>query len=335
MPRTVTFRPLYREIVRDALHLAWKEKRLWPFALLAGFIQLGGIYDTLLLRLRGLAERTTELANPTLPGLWQQIHQSLFLDKLMAFQGLALFSLIMIAVCVLSLVAQGTLVLGIDAHGARVKPTLKELIRESAHRLIPLLAVNVVGVGAIWMVGFFTAIPLAQSLVNPSVMNVFAYLSLFTLLVAATVIFTSWHMLALNALLLEELTFAEAFTHAWRMLKHAWLTVFETAILLVATSMALYLVILLIALLINIPAFLLLTASVLLAVPKAYFFLRILISATFLILLAVAGLYTITFQYATWNCLYERIAEGTAHAKLHRFAHWVNGHLNSTKKARS
>lgn len=331
MPRTVIHRPLYREIVRDALHLAWKEKRLWPFALLAGFIQLGGIYDTLLLRLRDVAEQTRDFINPSLPGLWQQIQERLLLDKLMAVQGLVLFAIVMAAVCLFSLVAQGILILGIGSHGASPKRSLKELIQHATHRLIPLLAVNIVGVGAIWMMGFFTVVPLVESLRNPSIIHVFAYLSLFVLLVLTTVAFTSWHMLALNSLLIDDLTFAEAFTHSWRIMKHAWLTILETVVLLVLTSMALYLVILLLAILVNIPAILLLTASVLLSAPKAYFFLRLLISGTFLVLLAVAGLYTITFQYATWNRLYARINEGTAQAKLHRLVHWVNGHLNPPK----
>lgn len=329
MPRAANLRPLYREIVRDALRLAWSEKRLWPFALLAGFIQLGGIYDTLLLRLRSFAERTVEISNPTLPVLWQQIQSRLFLDKLEIAQSLALFGILMAAVCVLSLIAQGVLVFGLEARANRSKTSLRELLREAAHRFIPLLAVNIVGVGAIWLVGFFTAIPLIKSVAHPSVLNVFSYLVLFTFLIVTTVIFTSWHMLALNGLLVDQLNFTEAFTHAWRMMKHAWLTVFETALLLVVTSMALYLVILLTGLLVNVPALLLLLATVLLAMPKAYLFLRLFISATFLALLALAGLYTITFQYATWNRLYRRINEGTAHAKLHRLTHWVNKHLSA------
>lgn len=335
MPRATNFRPLYREIVRDALHLAWKEKRLWPFAFFAGFIQLGGIYDTLLLRLRSFAERATEIANPTLPQLWEQLQQNLFLNKLMAIQGLAFFAIIMAAMCLFSLIAQGTLVLGIDAHGSRIKHSVKELVRQATHRLIPLLAINIVGVGAIWVVGFFTAIPLIQSLTNPSVVHLFAYLSLFILLVFSTIIFTSWHMLALNGLLVDDLTFSEAFTHSWRMMRHAWLTVLETAVLLVFTSIALYLTILLVALLVNVPAFLLLLASVLLAMPKLYFILRLVISGTFIALLTFAGLYTITFQYATWNRLYTRINEGTAHAKLHRLTHWINGHLSASSKSRA
>jgi hypothetical protein len=331
MPRAVIFRPLYREIVRDALTLAWREKRLWPFALLAGFIQLGGIYDTLLLRLRSFAERTSEIIDPTLPSLSQQIHAQLFLDKVATVQSLVLFAIVMAGVCLASLIAQGVLVLGLDSSDPRAKRPLKDVLRSAASRLIPLIAVNVVGVGAIWIVGFFTAIPLIQSIHNPSIVHFFAYLSLFLLLIVTTVIFTSWHMLALNGLLVDDLNFSEAFTHAWRVMRHAWLTVLETALLLVATSIMLYVVTLLATLLVNVPAMLLLMASVLLAMPKAYFWLRILIGSTFIISLALAGLYTITFQYATWNRLYKRINEGTAHAKFHRFTEWVNGHLTTRK----
>ncbi len=335
MPRATNFRPLYREIVRDALRIAWKEKRLWPFALLAGFIQLGGIYDTLLLRLRHFAERTTEIADPTFPQLLEQIQRHLFLNKLIAIQGLTLFAILMAVVCLFSLVAQGVLILGINEHGTRPKRALKELLQQATHRLIPLLAVNVVGVGAIWIVGFFTAIPLVQSLANPSIVHIFAYLSLFILLVLTTVIFTSWHMLALNGLLVDDLNFSEAFSHAWRIMRQAWLTVLETAVLLVATSLVLYLTVLLVTLLVNVPAFLILLASILLAMPKLYLVLRLIIGGTFIVFLALAGLYTITFQYATWNRLYLRINEGTAHAKLHRLSHWINRHLTSSSKSRT
>lgn len=334
MQRTAIIRPLYREIIRDALQTAWREKRLWPLALLAGFIQLGGIYDTLFLHIRSFAERTQEIADPTLPLIWLQLRQHFFLDKVLLVQGLLLTALVMLGFTLFSLVAQGALVLGVDNDGTRSKRSVRDFLKLAAHRIIPLATVNIVGIGAIWLVGFFAAIPLLQSTVNPTISNVFAYILLFTALVIATVVFTSWHMLALNSLLIDELTFHESFTHAWRLLRHSWLTVLETAALLMITAFALYFGSLFISAVISTPLVLLLIASVLLVLPKAYLFLRLLIGAVFIVMLIVAGVLTITFQYATWNRLYHRINEGTAHAKTHRFFRWVSKQLHSTSPRR-
>ncbi|MBP7133837.1 hypothetical protein KBA73_01345 [Patescibacteria group bacterium] len=334
MPRPLKVRPLYREIVRDALRFAWREKRLWPFAIIAALIQMGGIYDTVLLRIHSLTEQAQTLANPNgLPFLWQQFVQGLFLEKIMLLQGLTLAIIVILGMSLFSIIAQGVLVLGIDTHEAKSRLPLRALIQHVAHRIVSLTTINMIGVGATWVIGFFTLTPLLQSLHAPSLFNVFAYLSLFALFIFSVIVFTSWHMLAVNALLVDELTFAEAFSHAWRLLRHSWLTILETAILLMITAAAVYIGTVLFLFIANIPAFLLLFGSIVFVLPQAMFWITLLIATTFFVSLILAGTFTITFQYATWNRLYRRIQEGTAHAKTHRFVHWVSGHIASTRSS--
>ncbi|MDP3793557.1 MAG: hypothetical protein Q8R07_02275, partial [Candidatus Uhrbacteria bacterium] len=53
--------PLYREVVRDAWHTAWHERQWWVFALFAGILQTGGIYDAILFFTKSMADKSYSL----------------------------------------------------------------------------------------------------------------------------------------------------------------------------------------------------------------------------------------------------------------------------------
>ena len=227
MPRGPQHRPLYRQILREALVLAWKEKRFWPLALLAVFLQTAGIYDVFLLGVK--AALTSPIARDQSWYRYVSWVQALSWVNRAALAQSVLFAVVLI-LCILSLavVAQATLAGCLDRGEAGLKKNLQPLVQRAAQRIVPLIVLNVVMLG----ISQFATIALRAVAGGMPATTTgyigFAVAALAYLLVLFIV--TSLHIFSLNGMMADGLTLHEALTHAWRLLRTAWVTIAETAL---------------------------------------------------------------------------------------------------------
>ncbi len=328
MPRALQPRPLYREILRDAFLLAWKEKRFWPLALLTVFLQTAGIYDVFFLSVRGALQSPVASDQG-----WQtyvtQVSRLNLLEKFALSQSILLSLAIIFLILFFSVIAQGTLVACLD----RVQQTngrggFRQALQAAARRVVPLAVLNLLMVG-IASLGSFALQSLAGALPNlpfgPAWFVLAAIIYLIVLFVA-----TSLHLFALNGVMADGMTLHEALEHAMSLLRKTWITVAETAFCMMIIGACMFIAAMLLSFFAGLPAIGFLFASLYLGLPKIFVFANIAISAIVFLAAIIAGLFAVNFQYATWNRLYRRAMEGTAHSKIIRVVHAL-----TTRRARS
>lgn len=334
MQRKMKARPLYRQIIREALAGAWREKRLWVIALFAGIIQTGGIYDVLMWKFQRATEQATTFFSRWESGgsLVQAFAHLPLVDKFGVIQSVLFSATIVGGILAFAVLAQGALVYAMDRHLNGKQATLRESLQRAAHRFAPLVVMNAALLGAVWVTRFLLSAPLAEVLRHPAPVTIAVYVLSMGLFLGLVIFFTSLHLLSLNGMLVDELTLSESLQHSLRLFRVSWLAILETAFVMLVLGSMIFFGSIGISFLINIPFLLFMRAALYFSYPQLFFLMNIISGFVLLAAFVFGGSYAITFQYATWNRLYRRINEGTAHAKVHRVLAWLTSGRSSTER---
>ena len=328
--------PLYRPVLREAFQMSWHEKRLWPFALFAALLLSGSVYDVLWGMANAAAPQASLMSYiavfwTSALGAWSNFDTtSLILGSIRVLQITALLLILGFAVAACSVVAQGVLVFvfGGEHVKSNRRPSLKEAITVGGRAFWPVFVLNILAVALLLTVRGLLAIAfvganLASSSASAYLSYIVAFIAFAIVASAATVI----QVFALNAMILQGSTLAQAILRGAEVLRRHWVIAFETALLLFAVSVAAYVLTLLVNAVLGIAFFVLLAiVSILNLAPLAT---AVLVLGTIVFLCvscAILG-WTVALQYAAWTILYRRLGEGGAIPKIHRWVrHLTHGY---------
>lgn len=319
MPRALSSvsqpRPLYRQILRDALSLAWKEKRFWPLALLTVFLQTGGIYDVFILSVR-TAVQSPLTRDTRWHGYFLRVEQLDWVNKFALTQSILFALALILLILFFSVVAQGTLVACLDRGQTTLGRGFRQILQTASKRVVPLAVLNIlmVGIAGLGSLGLRVVSDAVSSLPAGGVLFLIAALVYLILLFVAT----SLHLFTLNGIMADGMTLHEAVVHAGQLLRKAWVTIAETAFCMMVIGSLIFAASILIAFFAGLPALGFLVASLYLGLPKIFVVVNMMIASLVLLTVILGGLFAVNFQYATWNRLYRRAVEGTAHSKIGR-----------------
>lgn len=330
--------PLYRQVVFDALRLAWHEKRLWFFAVMAALLQTGGVVDVFAASVRRV---TVAAADFSVADFWRDFFGiSLFpmessggswFAQVQIWEGVLFGSLLLFAVASLSLISQGAIVAGLGARYRGRELTLRECFQAGLNAFGPIMLLNVFTLGLIRLASFLFLVPLSTALDSGSVwamgLAVIAGMVFFVLVLALTII----HVFGLNALVLQEASLREAVARAMTLLRRGWLVALEASFVLFVIGIGLLGVGLLTAFIMAIPLFFGSLFALLAQAPAVALIFQSLLIVMAIVVVAVLGAFAIIFQYAVWQQLYRRLGEGGAAAKLHRWVKWLTGDYRATR----
>lgn len=327
-------RPLYREIVRDAFATTWRERKLWIFALFAGILQTGGVYDVILVSIKRMPDQVQSLFDgqgmSALLAIERRFSGMDAIQSTLGFlsflQGLILAIMIILAFWGLSAVAQGAITYALGTRSRGKGPTFRESLTVGARHLWPILTLNVFTLGLIWLARFIVLIPFAFSIKNPSLLSVFGYFLSFMLFLLISVALTAIHLLALNAIILDKAHLWPAICQAYEMAKRSWALVLEIGAIMFAVGALALAAGAILFFVTAIPLFLFMVATALLQFWTLLWIATVIGFILFFTIMVSAGAWAIAFQYAVWQQLYLRIGSGTASAKIIRWVRWLVGH---------
>ena len=327
-----THEPIYRHIVREAFRIAWAEKRLWLIAVFAGILLSGSVYDVIWKALNSLTPQTTLISTVAVfssKASTSWVHLStanLFIGGAQVLL-IVLFSFVIgFALFSASVIAQSTTIFAIGSHQGK-KETLKNALAVGARALWPVFVLNLVAITTLFASRALIALSLSFLLAYGSAATFFAYLLSFIIFTGVGIATVIIEILALNAMILQGATLAQAIERACILLKRDWVIITETAALLFAISFGSFILmvaagmivtfIFLMLFLISIAAKTALIAAI---VGTMYFLLM----AAFI--LALFG-FMVLVHYASWTLLYRRLGEGGAVPKLHRIVRsWIHSY---------
>ncbi len=322
--------PLYREVLQEAFVSAWQKRRFWLFALVAAILQTGGTLDIILYSVKQLTmQGGTVLHTPWISllsshTLLQGTHdlQQIFAN-IGRIQAFTYVSLIIGGILTCSILAQGALVYGLDPRRSGKPVRLWECLAMGGKHSWSIAALNIITIGLIWLSRFLLLVPLAISAEHPSVGSLVVYISTFLLFILVSFLFTTIHLFTLNSLVLEDLPLWLSIEQAYTLFKKSWLIILETGALMLGVGFLMMIAAFIIFLFSAVPLFLLMLGAVLLQSTSVLALVYAISSLLLVVIMVTCGTYMVTVQYDTWGRLYQRIRNGTALAKLHRWYRWI------------
>ncbi|HVM90914.1 MAG TPA: hypothetical protein VMU11_03395 [Verrucomicrobiae bacterium] len=324
----IAHRPVYREIIPPAVKGAWRERWLWPLALLAGLVQTGGILDAFLISSRNAGLQSVTLFdaswNASLVAMWSRIaHAPDGWTAVSAVEGMIISITIIVIIVGLSLIAQGGLLFGIGGTVRGNRPGLRESLRAGAKFLPRVFALNIVTLGLMWLARFLMLLPLTLYSGQPSTGLALASVGMSIVYVVAVLSLTAIHFFALNSIVLQDGHVAESIERGIVLLRGSWLTVIEVSLILFAVGVLSFVGGVAAFLVIGLPVLLILLGAALANAALLAQFAWFVWATLFILIMLMAGAFNLSFQYRAWHHLYLRLGEGSALAKLHRWLHTV------------
>jgi hypothetical protein len=322
----IVHRPVYREIIPASIRGAWRERWLWPLAILAGLIQTGGILDAFLVSSRDAGLQSVTLFdaswNASFHAMWANVAMAPdALGSISAIEGVVLSLTIMVLTIGLSLIAQGGLVFGIGGTARGGRPGLRDCLRAGAKYLPRVFALNIVTLGLMWLGRFLMLLPLTLYAGSPTPALALASVGMTMLYVVAILSLTAIHFFALNNIVLQDGHVAESIERGLVLLRGSWLSIIEVAIILFCVGVATFIAGILLFVAMGLPVLLILLGAVLVNANLLAEFAWFVWATLFILIMLMAGAFNLSFQYRAWHHLYKRLNEGVALAKIHRWLH--------------
>lgn len=331
MIRSAHHKPIYREVLTHAIRTAWNDRRYWVLALFAGMLATAGSYDVLWSAVMSILSQGQTMSGSIGVILVQSVNivrASAFDHWLIAAGGvevLLFMALIGLSIAVISCASQGALVFAIGARRKGDQPTLREAWQVGARAVWPIIALNVLVFGVLWILRFLVSFPLFLALANTNATTFLVYLVSFVVFVPLAFFTAIVQIFALNALILQGAPILDAIRRGIEMVRRHWLVIIETALLQIGISVGIFILFFVAVLCGMIPLF----AMILLAAAAgsvSLFSLSMAVAAiAFVLGLIFAASFTIHLQYATWTYLYRRLGEGGVMPKLHRLFRSATG----------
>ena len=316
-------RPLYREIVKQALSSSWHHHHLWVLAFFAGLLQTGGMYDVILRGILSLpgavysaslfeqSSLVTWLSSP-----WQQsflLGLTQFSARLLSlFYGITFLGLLFIV----SVLAQGALVYGLAIRFRGAPPSLRSCLQVGGRSFWSVAILNILSLGGL---AALRSILFAPSLLRWSSDSLTLGIIGTAIYAVGVLAFTAFHLLALNSVVLQKHPLAESLGRAWIQLKTHWLTIAELGVVFLVTGGALLIALVIAMVIAGIPLATLLLSAALINWGGVVLFLLALGAIALIGAALVAGSFAVAFQYAAWQELTIRASQGQALSKLHRW----------------
>lgn len=324
MIRTSHRGPLYRQIVAQAFHTAWHDRRYWILAIFAGILVTAGSYDVLWNAVMNISRQGQFIAITAGAAFIETVASTgatgfhRVISVIGGIEILMFLALIIVFVAALSCIAQGALVFALGARIRGKTPTLKEAFKVGSHAMWPVIVLNLMTLALVWVLRFFVSLPLFLALEFTTATTYLTYLVSFVVFVPLVFLIATLQIFALNAVILQGAHLSEAIRRGYLMIKEHWIVVLETAVLQIALSLVVWFVFVVTLLVAFLPLLFLIFASALASSQSLLAFSMIVGSIVFVVGLIAAAAFTIQLQYATWTYLYRRLGEGGVVPKLHR-----------------
>ncbi len=326
-------KPIYRQVIKDAWHLAWRNKFLWLFGFFAGILINAGVYD---LAMKMFSRVTTasitwdSLINNIAPpyafiGKYEAISAPIEnLGLMSVWVVLMILTILAIGLFLiwLSIISQGTLISLVARTHKKKKDIRQRAIEIGLQKFWPILGVNVLLKVTIALLVIFTSFPLVLLLSQSAGLNAILYLFSFLIFIPLAIIIYFIAILASCYIILRDKSLGQSLYLAWELFKRNWLICLELGLLLFIIGFLVGLAVLLMFLVASIPVVLLLLAALALGSQIASLVVIVLAVIILVALLVLSGAFIVTFQYASWVLLFERLTTRGGHSRLVR---WIKG----------
>lgn len=314
-------RPVYREVIPQALKISWRNPLLWIFGIFAAVLNTGGSLDVIWKFWDSVQTQGSDLFIGDLAvNIWQTASMGGFsaLPFLQALLALVVLTVILLAVGAFSCISQGVIIHSIGNCKNGKCEQIKNGLTIAGRVLVPVAVLNLLILASVWLVRFFISLPLAIALGRESYLFTAVYLVSFIAFFIVAMVLSVMQIYALNAMFLQGATLAQAFRRAWLILKEHWLVTLETALIQAALMLVLAIASFVAILILSFPSGVLYVLAIMLnSLPLFYISFGLFLGLIIVSLTVLTG-FLVTFQYAIWTLMFHKFGEGGVVPKIHR-----------------
>lgn len=317
-------KPVYREILPQALRFSWKHPHLWVFGIFAALLNTGGALDVFWKFFNSVQSQGTDIfIGNTAVRLWEAAQATAgsvhaWLPFARGLLAVSLLTVLFMAFSALSCICQGALVHAIGVWKSNKKNTFKQALWVGARALFPIAVLNILILTTIWIARFGVSLPLAMALGRDHSAFTAVYVVSFIVFFVLALVMAIIQVYALNAMILQGASLAQAFSRAWELFKSHWLVTIETAVIQSVMVLLIGLAATIATTILSLPSLLLYVLSLM---NNNFLLFQVALGTfmaiTLLFLLAVLG-FTVSFQYAVWTLMFRKLGEGGVVPKMHR-----------------
>jgi len=330
--------PVYREVVKQAALAAWHERRLWPIAFIASFLFTAGAYDILwkafdTVSSQGvsLTERGQIVTSIGAGFVSAAQHAGSLVNVVFGIQFLLIVTILIVAIAAFACVSQGALIYTLGVRHRGESTSLTDALRVGGKAFWPIAALNAITLSTLWVLRFLSAVPLAMNLASGGNSHWVLYFFSFIIFCGLQLIITIVQTFAMNAMILQGASAAQALIRGYDLFKRHWVVAVETAILQTLIAIGAFITFCGLIFIAIIPIVMAIITSAQID-SAALYYLSIGIGFGLIFLACCTGIAVLTqFQYATWTYLYRRLGEGGVIPKLHRIYRAVTGRYSFEK----
>lgn len=318
--------PFYRNILKQAWQLTWRNKYLWWFGIFAALLGNGGeleiifnnasgnpaqalfpswqrIVSTGVFRFETITNIANLLKNDTL---------NVIFVLLICLAALAVFLFLVWVV----IVSQAALVNNSAAIIKQKKNNFRDGLNAGILNFWPVFSLNILVKAAIYVLLMAVALPIFFSQEN-SAANIF-YITALILLVPASIILSFIMKYAIAYAVAGKLKAGRAIQRGWSLFKANWLISFEMAIILFAINLLVGLGIVLAILTLAVPFLFLGLISFYSFSAAGSWLIAILAFSCFIAIIVLAGAALAVFQISSWIGLFLELDKKGGVSKLVR-----------------
>lgn len=321
--------PLYRDIIKRAWNLTWRNKFLWFFGLFAALLGNGGEYQILITNIDRVVKQSSTLLTWQSFAMTAQIQQVILnIKDFLSTGGISSGILLLVSLGIflfivwIVIISETALIYNAERLNRKEKSSFEESFRVSRRFFKPVLVLNLGAKLVVYGIFVIFSTPLAVLfLVNHKfIWSLLFLLISFLILVPLNIIVSFITKYAIAYVVLKKNRVLTAIKNGWALFVKNWLISLEMALVLFIINILVALLLLLIIAFLAIP-FVLLTFIFLFVASQNGLILTLVVAIIFIFLvLFLFGAILAAFQLGSWTLLFLKLVEGRGMSKIARLA---------------
>ncbi len=322
---------LYRDILKNAWNITWKNKFLWFFGFFAAFLGGTGGLEILTKNpslsatdniLPGFSKAKVFFSIESLRNLGNLFKEDTVLVIVFILLALIIFFLFVFFAW-LSIVSQAALVNDSEELYAKNRKIKKLGIQKGIivgiKNFWPVLGINVLSKLVIGIAFMIIALPIGYMAYKANFLLLsFSFILLFVLLISVAVIFSFMMRYAICYIVIKKQSITDALKNSFRLFKDNWLVSVEMAFLLVFISFLLFLCFMVVISIASLPLFFLSVVFYKMLSYIGFWFMMTITLVLLIVLLVVGGAILTTFQISSWTLLFVELEKKRTVSKVLR-----------------
>jgi len=319
----------YRQILKKAFWLTWKNRWLWVLGFFAAIIGNGGVYEALIRGFNNISEGRSvfntfqEYVESGVFGMlsWAKLG-ALWQSDTSAF-GITIFSLLAI-LCVLAVmitlgvIGQGAVISGIIGLDEKEPMKFKSSFRMGVDRFWPVIEINVIT--KVVLLGFLLLLAYFASLivVASSAVNIFIYVLSFIIFLIFGIIIYFITIYGTAYVILRRKSVGEALRAAWHLFRSHVLLNLEMGLILFILNVVVAALFFIGCFVILSPLFVLYFLFLVAGSSLVASLLMAIMVLLFVVAMLLVGSWWSTFQLGVWALLFEKLELSGGKSKVLR-----------------